>query len=105
MAKTFDLSRLSDDELIELNHKIVALLKARQRQSHHQSILNFERGARISFQGPEGRLLHGTIARVNQKSLTIDTEHGTWRIDPSFVVKEKATATSKRKVLKLHQTD
>jgi len=105
MTKTPDLHKLSDDELIELTHEIVDLLKARHRRSHRKQLLSFDPGERISFRGPEGGLLSGTIKRVNQKSLTIATEHGTWRIDPSFVVKGKAGKPESGKVLKLQRFD
>ena len=100
-----DLYKLSDDELFDLNREIVALLKARHRLSNRNELSAFDLGDRVSFQGPERGTISGTIVRVNQKSLTIATEHGTWRIDPSFVVKEKGAKSSNGKVLKLHRSD
>lgn len=105
MAKNLDLRKLSDRELLSLNHEIVALLRTRHRHNHRNELSTFDRGAKVSFQGPEGKPLSGTIVRVNQKTLTIATEHGTWRIDPCFVVDAKAPKENGGKLLKLQRSN
>ena len=101
MAKNPDLHKLSDNELLSLNHEIVALLRTRHRHDRRQELSTFNRGTQVSFRGPEGKPLSGTIVRVNQKTLTIATEHGTWKIDPCFVLKAKAATENGGKLLKL----
>ena len=54
-----------------LNHEITDVLMARHRQEQRKGLLAFTVGERVSFQGPEGRPISGTIKRVNQKTLTI----------------------------------
>ena len=90
MAKTIDLTNLSDDELVRLNHEIIALVKARHRLQSRREMLAFDLGERVTFKSPEGGRVSGTIIRVNQKSLTLATEHGVWRVPPCAVSKEKA---------------
>lgn len=93
MSKTYDLRSLSDDELLRLNQEIIAQLKVRQRLAERRELQAFDRGDNVVFDAPEGgRRLRGTIVRVNQKSLTIETEGGIWRVAPCFVSKEKGTA-------------
>ncbi len=92
MAKKPDLKSFSDDELLDLSHEIMGLLLARQRRDQRQELLAFDRGARVSFKGPDGNSISGMIVRVNQKTLTIATERGTWRIDPCFVVMPKGSS-------------
>lgn len=105
MKKTLNLAQMSDDELLSLNHEIIDLLMARQRQERREGLLAFDVGERVSFQGPEGRPINGTIKRVNQKTLTISTDHGLWKIDPGFVLKDKPSKASRGKILTLHRND
>ena len=92
MRKTVDLSQMSDDDLIRLNHEIIALLKARERLNSRRELMPFDLGENVTFKSPDGRRMRGTIVRVNQKSLTIATDHGVWRLPPCFVSKAKAPA-------------
>lgn len=95
MSKIKDLHSLSDDELLRLNHEIIALLKARHRLAERREMQDFDLGEAVAFDAPEGgRRLRGTIVRVNRKSLTIATDGGIWRVAPCFVSKEKSNATA-----------
>ena len=97
MTRPLDISKLSDQELFQLNREIVALVQARSRQRDRKKLLSFDLGDRVVFDGPQGGKVHGSIVRVNQKSLTIVTDQGTWRIDPSFVSKEREKKQPKTK--------
>ena len=105
MKKMHNLDQMSDDELLRLNREIVAALMARQHQEQRKELLAFTVGDRVSFQGPEGRPISGTIKRVNKKTLTIVTAHGLWKIDPGFVLKAKSVKAGRSKVLTLHRND
>lgn len=102
MSKTMDLTEMSDDELLRLNHEVIALLKARHRLAERQELQTFDLGDAVSFESPEGgRRLRGTIVRVNRKSLTIATDRGIWRVAPCFVSKTKTGAAAGKGVAKL----
>ena len=103
MSKTPDFDIFSDEDLVMLNHAIIATLKERQGKRERQELRRFSVDQPVSFQGPEGGPLSGRIVRVNQKTLTIATEHGLWRIDPDYVVKEKTPKRDKGQILKLHR--
>jgi hypothetical protein len=91
-----DLRKLSDDDLLRLNHEIIALLKARHRHQERQELMAFDPGDAVIFEAPEGgRQMRGVVIRVNQKSLTIATDGGTWRVAPCFVKKDKDTSKSR----------
>lgn len=106
MSKTIDLAKLSDDELMRLNHEIITLVKARHRLRSKRETLAFDLGERVTFKSPEGGRVDGTIVRVNQKSLTIATDHGVWRVPPCVVSKGKAaTKTTGAKLFQLKQSD
>lgn len=96
MSRGIDVSKLSDDELFALNQEILAVVKARHRLQHRRKLLSFDVGDRVDFKAPEGgQRIRGTVVRVNQKSVTIATEGGIWRVDPSFVAKEKTPTKTK----------
>ena len=99
------LTHMSDDELLSLNHEIIDLLMARQREEKQNDLSAFGVGERVSFQGPEGQPISGTIKRVNQKTITVVTDYGQWKIDPCFVLKDKPAKAVRGKVLTLHRND
>ena len=108
MSKLPDLTNLSDEDLLRLNHQTIALLKTRERLRERQEILAFEAGNPVLFEAPDGgRKIRGAVIRVNQKSLTIATDGGTWRVAPCFVKKVKESSNASKsngaKLLHLHQ--
>lgn len=87
---TINIDELTESELIELNHRIVARLNFLQQMKAHVSMLEFSLGEKVSFQ-PEGRpVLFATIVKYNRKSVTVVTEAGQrWTISPVFLRKLK----------------
>jgi hypothetical protein len=85
-----NIDQLTESELIDLNHRIVARLRFLQQMRAHASMLEFSLGERVSFQ-PEGRsVLFGVITKYNRKSVTVITEHGEhWTVAPTFLRKLK----------------
>ena len=79
------LNALSDDELRMLNQEIVARLNQRIERRLRQAVLQFEVGQSVEFDGPDGRVVRGSVKRVNQKTITITTPGGLWRVSPRFV--------------------
>ena len=102
-----DLKKLSNEDLLSLNQEIVALLRSRHRQQERMKLLSFDPGDSVVFDAPDGdRQLRGVVIRVNQKSLTIATDAGTWRVAPCFVKKdEQATRSKGGKLFPLHQVE
>jgi hypothetical protein len=39
----------------------------------------------VEFNAEDGRTIAGTVARLNQKTATVITAVGRWRISPSFL--------------------
>jgi hypothetical protein len=94
---TIDIDRLTEAELTDLNHRIVARLKFLREMRSHAAMLEFSIGERVSFQ-PEGHeVLHGVIAKYNRKSVTVITDNGQqWRVAPMFLRKASSGATEAR---------
>ncbi len=101
-----NIDNLTEDELIELNHKIVERLKFIESMHSHNEMMKFSPGEQVSFQ-PSGRERQfGTLVKYNKKTVTVITESGQrWNIPPQLLskvknVKEKSK--SPRKVVALH---
>lgn len=85
-----DIDKLSEQELIDLNNRVVARLKFLRDMRAHASMLEFSLGERVTFQ-PDGHPpLFGVITKYNRKSVTVITEQGQhWTVAPNFLRKLK----------------
>jgi len=93
-----DIDSLSEEELIELNHKIVARLRFLHQMRSHTAMLNFRIGERVKF-CPTGRPdMTGTITRYNKKTVTVITDSGEhWNVAPNLLSRiESSSAASRR---------
>lgn len=83
-----DIDRLTEEELIELNNRIVARLKFLQQMRSHVAMLEFGIGDRVTFQ-PEGRPpVFGIVTRYNQKTVTVIADGGRrWNVSPGLLRK------------------
>lgn len=81
-----DIDQLSEAELIDLNHRIVARLRFMQQLRTHSSMLEFRIGERVRFH-PEGRApATGMITRYNKKTVSIVTDDGQhWNVSPQLL--------------------
>jgi hypothetical protein len=73
-------------ELHKLNHDIVAIIKARRQRQTFQQLAKFSIGDHVAFEAESG-LVKGHVARVNQKTVSVDAyePHGHWRISPGHL--------------------
>lgn len=92
---TIDIDQLSESELIDLNHRIVARLRFLHELDSHSSMLEFRIGERVRFH-PDGRPpVTGVITRYNKKTVSILTDDGQrWNVAPQLLepVRHKADA-------------
>jgi hypothetical protein len=85
---TIDIDTLTEPELHDLNHRIIARLRALRDMRAHVGMLEFHVGERVAFQPPGHRMLQGVLARYNRKTVTVITDdHGQWNVAPSFLRK------------------
>lgn len=80
-----DITHLSEDELLELNRRIVARLEFIQSAKRLTRLAQFSVGMTVEFAMDDGRTITGTVARVNQKTATVVTAAGRWRVSPSLL--------------------
>jgi hypothetical protein len=76
-----DIDSLSEEELVELNHKVVARLRFLHEMRSHSAMLDFRIGERVKFH-PDGRaVVFGTLTRYNKKTVTVVTDAGeNWNV-------------------------
>ena len=100
-----DIDNLTEDELVELYHRIVERLKFLESFHTHNEMMQFNPGEQVSFQ-PAGRgTQFGTLVKFNKKTVTVITESGQkWNVSPHLLKKVKPANAKKNKgkVVKLH---
>jgi hypothetical protein len=88
-----DLDRLTESELIDLNHRIVARLQMIAQLRAHTSMLEFKVGERVSFKAEDGRRITGVLVRYNKKTVSLVTDDGhRWNVSPALLTRV-ATST------------
>jgi len=88
-----DIDRLTEAELIDLNHRIVARLRFLRELAAHTTMLEFRIGERVMFQPDGGPLVVGMITRYNKKTVTVVTDDGQrWNVAPQFLQLARTTA-------------
>ena len=90
-----DIDKLTESELFDLNHRIVARLRFLDQMRAHAEMLEFKIGDRVAFKPPGHGQLEGMLTRYNKKTVTVITNEGRqWNVSPnvlSKVVPQKAT--------------
>ena len=86
-----DIDKLSEEELIDLNNRIVERLRFLNQMRAHSQMLEFKIGDRVTFQ-PEGRPpLVGMLTRYNRKTVTVITGDGQhWNVSPGLLRKAES---------------
>jgi hypothetical protein len=81
-----DIDRLTEPELIDLNHRIVARLRMFAQLRAHTSMLEFKVGERVSFDSDDGRRIVGMLVRYNKKTVSLVTDDGhRWNVSPALL--------------------
>ena len=84
-----DIEQLSIEELYALNDHIVERIKFLEHAAAHMSMMQFNLGARVSFETAQGRQF-GRLVKRNRKTVNVETEDGrTWRIPPHLLSEVK----------------
>ena len=81
-----DIDKMTRDELVTLNHRIVERLKFLDSLQAHKDMMAFNIGARVSFDSSQGERLLGTLLKFNRKTVTVVTDNGQrWNISPHLL--------------------
>lgn len=81
-----DIDRLTEDELIQLNQRVVARIKILRSMHAHAEMLRFNVGQTVSFEPPGRDRQIGTLIRHNRKTVSVLTEDGQkWNVSPHLL--------------------
>jgi hypothetical protein len=80
------IDQLTEEELADLNNRIVARLRFLSHMRAHSEMLEFRIGDRVTFQ-PEGRApVLGVLIRYNKKTVTVLSDRGQrWNVSPGLL--------------------
>ncbi len=96
-----DLDQLTEDELIDLNHRVVERLRLLEQMRAHGAMMQFSIGQRVSFDS-DGRSVSGVLTRYNKKTVTVISDDGRrWNVSPGLLraPEEKDITPSAAKVI------
>lgn len=83
-----DIDKLSERELIDLNHRIVERLKFIETMRTHSEMLEFGVGEKVRFNPPGRGNVIGVLVKYNRKTVTVLTEDGMkWNVSPNLLEK------------------
>ena len=89
-----DIDQFTEQELRELNHRIVERLKFLRDMKAHQSMMQFNVGSKVSFEARDGCRILGTLFKFNRKTVSILAEDGTqWNVAPQLLSLVKDAGT------------
>jgi hypothetical protein len=104
---SIDIDKLSEEELVDLNHRIVERLRFLNQMRAHSQMLDFKVGDRVTFQAEGRRPLVGILTAITRKRLPSSPKMasiGTFR--PGLLRKVQSsdrTDTGKPKVVRLRR--
>jgi hypothetical protein len=81
-----DIDQLTEAELVDLNHRVVARLRLLHQARAHAEMLAFKIGDRVTFSPPGEEPITGMLTRYNKKTVTVITDTGRqWNVSPSLI--------------------
>ena len=81
-----DIDQLTETELVDLNHRVVARLRLLHQARAHAEMLEFKIGDRVTFSPPGEEPISGMLTRYNKKTVTVITDTGRqWNVSPGLV--------------------
>ena len=80
-----DLTKLSKGDLIDLNRRIIERLQLLSSAKSLTQLAHFSVGMAVKIDTDDGRTITGTVARLNQRTVTVVTASGRWRVSPSLL--------------------
>ena len=90
-----DIDRLSEAELVDLNHRIVERLRFLSQMRAHAEMLEFRIGDRVTFGGSGPRPMEGMLTRYNKKTVTVITDDGQrWNVSPTLIYRAASSASA-----------
>lgn len=78
----------TEEDLFAVNKAVIKYINERRRVAAVKESLKYQRGDRVWWNSRKGYKVEGTVIRVNQKTLTVDSDDGRgWRVPYTMVKK------------------
>ncbi len=85
-----DIDELTENELIDLNHRVVERLKFLESMRAHAEMLEFSIGQKVCFRSNSRETVVGILAKYNKKTVTVLTDDGQkWNVSPHLLERAK----------------
>ena len=82
------LRHMSEEDLIYLNRMVVERLNLLAQAKSTMQLARFAEGDRVNFMTQDGTVKHGTIMRLNKKTVSLFTDDGhRWNVAPAHLRK------------------
>jgi hypothetical protein len=83
-----DIDELTENELVDLNYRIVERLKFLDSMRAHAEMLEFSIGEKVCFRSNARETVVGILAKYNKKTVTVITDDGQkWNVSPHLLEK------------------
>jgi len=90
-----DIDELTENELIDLNHRIVERLKFLESMRAHAEMLEFSIGEKVCFRSNSRETVIGILTKYNRKTVTVLTDDGRkWNVSPHLLEKVKESGSA-----------
>lgn len=81
-----DIDKLTEEELVELNHRVVERLRFLAQMRAHGAMMRFSIGQRVLFDPGDEPVVMGTLTKYNKKTVTVISDDGRrWNVSPGFL--------------------
>ena len=82
------IESMTKKELIELYNQIGERIRYLQQMDAQEKMNNFYFDDLVTFTSTDGRVITARVKRFNQKSVSVECEHGTrWTVSPQLLKK------------------
>lgn len=82
------LRHMSEADLVSLNHMVVERLNLLAQARSTVQLARFAQGDRICFTARDGTEKHGTVLRLNKKTVSVCTDDNQrWNVSPELLRK------------------
>jgi hypothetical protein len=93
--KMISIETMTKKELFELYNQIGERIRYLQQMEAQEKMNSFYYGDLVTFISKDGAVVKATVKRFNQKSVSVECEHGTrWTVSPQLLKKVPTSVLS-----------
>lgn len=66
---------------------LIKAINYKSKELQSRAVFSFRKGDKVSFNTRSGETITGTVARVNQKTVTVNTPNSQWKVSGTLLRK------------------